>query len=962
MLGVDPLIMSLSAPNVMRNSNGSRSFRLCISKAGPIRLAGLVLLSSLVLGPPMDLFAPEKDVGEAQTKEKKKSDSKEKIEELDDYVLTGTRIRRINLEEVVPVISLSREEIERSGATQVSELIGQLPVSAGVAESDQIGSFAGDGAQANLRGTGVGGTLILLNGRRMVPYAFSTARGDNFVDLNSIPIGAIERIEILKDGGSAIYGSDALAGIINFVLREDYEGGDLHAFYETTTNGKSLNSFGTNLSWGKTTARSSIMVTVNTYKRDPLMRRDRTFSENPDHSEEGGFNLSGWDTYPGFFEFVGLRRSPANFQVLEDHLYLFRGDGSEEDREAFERFNYNTDTTLVSGAERYGVFLMGSHEISNSIEGFAEFSYQDNTSRAQFAPAPLDRDFVIPGSNPFNPTPLFDNFFTGPLVPPEGIDITEALLRPTDPGPRKVEIQSRSIRAVGGLKGRWGATAEWEFAFLFGKSEVEQRTENLIRVDLFQEALNATGEGALNPFASGPGEDRNAAIYESITTDDLRQGERDFYQINAGISNELFTLESGPLVGHFGFEFRGESMIQVQSELAEQFLLFGSGGTSAEGERDVYALYGELVVPMTGYLEGHAAVRWEKYSDFGDTANPKLGLKFRPYSSLLVRASYSEGFQAPSLEQAFGGVTRGFVQQRDFLRQNFTFGVLGEEEPWPFDDFRSREVRASGNPELEPEDSRHFNIGLVYNPKSLKELTLSFDAWRLEIDNAIATRSIVGILADEEELYFEDPAAFLFGQALDGRGAETGVYRDQNQPWVRPETPTVTFTIPGKINYIESSYENFESVSLQGLDFEVYYHHRTQTVGDFWFRHYSVFVDRYVSGGVDLVGFIGIPKYQTYSSLQWAGSGRDLSAHLIWRYTSGYRTEFTGIPRVPSHSVIDLQFTYSGWFGLDLVVGVKNLLDRDPPANLTEPEGFDTNFGAYDPYGRRVSFKVRKSF
>ena len=125
------------------------------------------------------------------------------------------------------------------------------------------------------------------------------------------------------------------------------------------------------------------------------------------------------------------------------------------------------------------------------------------------------------------------------------------------------------------------------------------------------------------------------------------------------------------------------------------------------------------------------------------------------------------------------------------------------------------------------------------------------------------------------------------------RGAETGVFRAQNQPWVRPETPAVTYIIPGKIDYIESRYQNFEGASLQGLDFEIYYHHRTRTMGDFWIRHYSVFVDRYVIGDFDLVDYVGIPEYQTYSSLQWAGSGRNLSTYLIWRYTSGYQTEFT---------------------------------------------------------------------
>jgi len=884
------------------------------------------------------------------------------VSDLEEFVVTGSRIKTIDLESVAPVLTMERSQIKASGATQITDLIRKMPVTSGAAESGQPRSFAGDGGQANLRGTGVGGTLVLVNGRRMVPYAFSTGGGDNFVDLNAIPIGAIERIEVLKNGGSAIYGSDALAGVINFILRKDYEGGEVHTFYETTTGGDNIATWGADLTWGKVTDRSNLMVMANYSRRDQLMMRDRSFSASPDHTDEGGFDLRGWDTYPGLFDFTTLRPVPTNPFATEDHLYIFWGDGLPDTFNEFERYNINTETTAVSGAERVGMALLGGYALSDSLEFFTEFSYQDNASHYQSAPAPLDRDIIIPKTNPFNPTESFNNFSFGPLVPRGGLDVTEALLRPTDTGPRETEISSRSLRLVTGLNGKRGRSGEWEFSYLYGRSEVDDLTRNLIRADLFQDALNGIGDDALNPFASGPGEDNNAAIYSRLTTDDLRAGERQVHQVNFGISSDLFETKAGGASGHFGFEFRAESMARVQSELAENLLLFGSGGTSAKGSRNLTAVYGELVVPITGRLESHLAVRWENYSDFGSTITPKLGLKFRFLESLLLRASYSEGFKAPSLEQAFGGVTRGFIQERDFLRTNFTFDVYAENTPWPWDDFRSREVRTTGNPDLEPEESIHYNIGVVFNPKSIPDLTVGFDFWRLEIDNAIGQQSILSLLAAEEDLYFEDPVNFLFNQDPETRGELTGIFRQPNGPWVFPDTPGLTFTIPGKIEYVVSEYNNFEGVALTGLDLEVFYHHPTETMGDLWIRHYSVYIDRYINSGVNLVGFVGIPQYQAYNTIQWLSANRNLQCVVTAVYTSGYGTEFLNVPEVPGNLTWDLQVTYSGIHKTEISVGVKNLFDHDPPSNFTRPEGYDASVGAFDPYGRIVSLSVKRSF
>ena len=875
---------------------------------------------------------PPKDKNEKALR-KDKSEDEEEIIEMEDLLITGSRIKSIHLEDVAPILKVDQEEIRLSHAPQISDLIRQLPITSGASEADQSGSFAGDGAQANLRGTGVGGTLVLLNGRRIAPYAFSTAGGVNFVDLNAIPIGALERIEILKEGGSAIYGSDAHAGVINFILRKDFEGAEVQTYYGNTTRGDDFSNTKVDIAWGGSSPKSNLAVFINYLNRNSIRLSDRSFSASADHSDKGGFDFRDWASYPGIFSFT-----------LGRDAFYFVGDGSIDATEAYERFNYNEFKTAISAAERRGVTLIGNYNLSDNIEFFTEFSFQKNKSESQFAPSALDRSFTIPSSNPYNPTNK---------VVPGGLDLSDVLLRPTDTGPRLFEIDSDSIRVVTGLNGKIGSSMQWEIAYLETQSEVNNLSTNLIRVDLFQDALNATGDDALNPFATGPGEDNNTAIYNRIKTDDIRYGKREFNQFSGGVSKKLFDLRAGKVVGYMGGEYREESMVRNQSELAEKFLLFGSGGTSAKGDRNVNALYGELAIPLTPWLESHIAIRREAYSDFGNSTIPKIGLNFQPSSKLLVRASYSEGFQAPSLEQAFGGVTRGFIQERDLLRYSLTFD-RETNSPFPFDDFRSRDVRISGNPDLEPEESQYYNIGVVYNPASIEDLTLGFNYWRLEIDKIISTRRVLGLLRREIDFYNEDPLAYLMMEP-EARGEITGIIR-------KPNTVYRGFTVPGHIDFIINEQRNFEGVKLEGLDFEAFYHFRTQTQGDFWLRSYTVFLDQFVSGGFNLTGFRGAPKYQTRNSLQWASSNRNFSAFLSAIYTSGYQTEYVSVPRVGSFTNINLNLTYSGLWDMDVTLGFRNLLDRDPPADLARSEGYNKNNGAHNPYGRIVFLSVKKVF
>ncbi len=905
----------------------------------------ICLLIGMGLGSLMAQDAEDQEDGENREDVEEESiepyrEGEEEYVELKRFEVTGSRIRGFDVSEVSPITSIFSEEIEASGAVQVSELIRRMPVVAGSSEADQSLSFAGDGAQANLRGAGVGGTLVLLNGRRLSPYAFSTSSGNTFFDLNAIPFNALERFDVLRDGGSAIYGSDAIAGVINFVVRRDFDETELDVSYGNTTRDDDLSWFRVDLAHGEVGAKGSISVFAHHFQRNGLQLADREYSASADHSEEGGFNLLDWSSYPGLFE------AETNVGTI-----LFAGDATIAADDEYERFNFNEFQTALTEAERNGVSIFADRRLENGMTAIVELSVQDNRSVSQSAPAAFNRPFTIPGDHPNNP---FLVFF-GADIP-----ISNVLLRPTDPDPRITTIRSDSIRFVSGIEGPFGANGRWEASYMFAESDIESTTENLIRVDLFQEALNQTEGLVLNPFVSAPGFGDNEEIYRSMMTDDTVRGKRELHALNLTASEELFQIDGRAVRGVAGLEFRTESMERRQSRLAEQFLLFGSGGTSAEGDRDLYAFFGEVTAPLTRKLEAHLALRHEEYSDFGGTTNPKVALKYSPLSGLLLRASVSEAFKAPSLEQAFGGITRGFRQEQDRLRLAYDVpNTLGgfEGEPYPFDDWSSREIRTLGNPDLDAETSEHYNFGVVYSPEFIDDFTVGLNAWRLDLQDRIAARSALAILQDEIDFFLEDQAAFI-NMDPDERGEITGVFRRPTQ--FNPDAAAIF--VPGHILYIDSEYRNLEGFRLEGMDFELFYNHQTATRGNFVFRSFTSFFESFNISDFDLVGIARIPEFQTRNSLQWISSNRKWRAFAQSTYASQYKSIFTDLPKIGSHIVWDFSLAYNHLENWQLTLNVNNAFDRDPPASVEESEGYDENFGLHDPRGRMVAISFKKIF
>ena len=918
----------------------------------------------------------------------------ENLEEIEGFVVTGSLIRRTDLEGPAPVLSISRDDIETSGFQQISDLIRSLPMNNGLSEADATASFAADGAYVNLRGIGPGGTLVLVNGRRLAPYGAADFNGRSFVDLNSFPTAAIDRVDVLKTGASAVYGSDALGGAINIILRKDFEGLELNAFYGNSTREGDFGTTSVSATLGTSSAKGSIIVIANFLKREPLFMRERDFSAVGNFGDPVDFTASleadgyldftktsigqgkggGFSSfflssaaYPGRFDTVAS--NPAKGETYFGG-YLFAGDGSDGDLAAWEYANYNDFITHISGAERKGLVAMSNYQVTENVEVFMEGNYQTNYAESFFAPAPSFGDLTIAADNPYNPTnpantafyrpEIFTRVGLDPADYPDGAKLTMTA-RVSDAGTRDFETTSDFIRFVA------GATIElkdinWtiEPSFMYVESRLEDATRNLLVIDNFQTYLNNTETSstsqdpttwAINPFVTGPGEYDNELLYnEYVKTTDTRlsSSQLDLYELRA--TGPVLALPGGDLMAAAGFEWRTESLEDRPSLASQQGQLIGSGGTSSQGRREAWALYGEVIAPVLDNVEVQVAARFEDYDDFGDTGvKPQFGVKVDLSENLSLRAAFADNFKAPSLAQAYAGVQRGFIARLDQIR----FPITGDA----FDSAsQQKETRTGGNPTLQPEESKSYSVGLIFSGSDkLEGLEIAIDGWQIDAESLITTISETSILNDEFAAYSADPAAFL-ALSPTQRLNEYQVLREPNENFQGT-------TIPGRILYINSVYVNLDSLTVNGVDFDIRYTWRTDNLGTFQFGTFWTLFARYEQNdsGFNEVGTFRLPKWRGNAQVTWSYGDWDITT--LAYYVHSYEDDNAwgpGEDMVDHYLTFDLRVGYSGLWDTEFTIGIDNIFDEDPPFYRGDSAGYDPAFS--DPIGTFIWASVKKSF
>lgn len=697
--------------------------------------------------------------------------------------VTGSNIRRSDLETASPLQIISRQDIENMGARTLLQVLDNLPA-ARPAQVDSKSLFTGsDGAsQANLRGLGAQGTLVLLNGRRLSYYGAPAGFQTQFVNIDAIPAAAIERMEVLTDGASAVYGTDAVAGVINVITKREYQGAEVSV---TTDRSSRIDSYGEHQAsftggFGDLSEdRYNVFASVNLYRRDAIplsdwydKKPDQFYVNNPSYITNFRFDTG---SAPGVFN----PGSYFAFDPVTGALVREAAPGCNNVivEAAGPRCVWQTwmNNEIDGGAqtERITAYVSGNFLIGDTTEAFAEATYTDIDLRADGG---TPRGFNTTTGNPQSwfsrntgtNVNQFFNPFLGPNnvynhASPElralmgGVVGLNYLLQDVGAGYIGQRNTDESYRALAGLRGIFGDW-NWETAFASaGAHSTTYQTGN-INLEGFERAFGpytvdpGTGRVIIsdNPaYQFGVISEANAALLrEAYPTFDIQSWTR-LHTLDGKIEGPLFDLPAGEVRAAFGFNASRETFYTPGNEDAANGLITQQGGSWFDGARNTYALFAESVAPITGKLELEAALRMDKYPNFSANFAPKVGLKYQALPELLLRGTYSEGFRAPSLaESGTGGVFAQIGGYRDETRCSETNAMaellrqsnraadvdLGNAL---FNSDCSRNVArmTQPNPDLEPEKAKIATLGLVYEPAQW--LSVSVDYWFIYRRNEI---------------------------------------------------------------------------------------------------------------------------------------------------------------------------------------------------------------------------------
>ncbi len=861
----------------------------------------------------------------------------QKIEKIE---VTGSNIKRVEGEGPSAIVVLTREDIDKSGATNAYELLNLVAAnnSAGnVSIANTIGALTFSANTASLRGLQGGRTLVLLNGKRLNNFS-GEIQGVQGVNLTTIPFNAIERVEVLLDGASAIYGSDAIAGVINFIVRKDYRGAEVTAYYAAPTRGGpgpdgSQTTFKAALGFGDLAKdRYNVFVAAAYDKQDPLEQRARNFSNTSVNLTTGLIGISG-NTFPGHISTGGLG-SPG-FPNCEPSTYF-----PDLGERCFYDPSRQVGVQMIPDLKTFNIFGAATFQFTNNMQGYLTGNYSKQENNFVIQPVPISDQFTYGPNGEFvsritlQPT---SPFYPHALAAEHGIDGTPLNVRYRSvlTGNRDTTDTNEQYQIVGGIKGTFG---NWDYdtAFTHNEGTTEQKLNG--GFPLYSLALPLLNSGTVNLFGPNTPE-IEAAMRNTNFVGKVFDGKAKSNIWDGKISGEIFSMPAGRAALAVGGQAMSEDFTQTPAPVLASGDLSGFGGNvlSVDKSRDSYAGFAELNVPLLKTLEGNVAVRYDHYSDFGSTTNPKYSLRWQPTRDLLVRTSYGTGFLAPSLYQLWTPNIQGVSATglSDPVRCPVTNNT-GIDCATQFG------VVFGGNPNLQPEKSKQWSAGIVFEPAQGWSISLDwFDLYLKEsITNGISPATILQDLTSYAQ----------YGNLV------TRAAPDADNP-----------NLPGRIVSIDQRYINLGGVKIQGIDANVQFSAPPTPVGRFRVTMSGTYYIKYDVQQTDgsYAGFIstqlgspvtGIsPRWKSYQSVSWDNG--PWSVVLGNSYQSSYTDQQTDLDNnertVSSMSLWDAQVTWKGLRNLSLTLGAKNLLDTNPPLTNQQNSfqvGFDPSY--YDPRGR----------
>ena len=890
--------------------------------------------------------------------------------------VTGSSIKRIDGETSLPVQILTREDIVRTGATTTEELIKQLSSLSSGGSSTTVANASGYGggniATVSLRGLGGGRTLVLVNGRRVSVYGGGSA-GDagSSVDINSVPFAAIERIEVLKDGASAIYGSDAIAGVVNFILRKDFNGVEVSATLGQPTSGPgkdrkasifagmgSLEKEGYNITFG-----------ASVQKIDPIYGSDRSYANR--------LNIENQNDVLSSIAF------PANVRVYSTGRFknpVLPNCGPVSQVSPYSptlcSFDNSPYVSIQPASERANILLNGRLALNGDAQVYFESSLTQNKITSTTQPVPMTYNAVTTATNAY--APAFQNLiaqypglakYSGTFRSGGFILVPSSPYYPTDfaaangmaglplalnyrdvsNGARNTLDVAESKRFLAGVKGSMGA---WDLdaALLYTESKVHE--DLLTGYAQYSKVLPIFNSGVINPF----GETADKAALAAVQAAEFRDTSYSTQTSSTGLSlagsRELFSMAAGPVSLALGTEYRREKFQYDPSVAIQTGDIAGLGGNAfpVAGARNVTSAYAEVSIPVAKKLDVDLAARYDNYEGVGSTVNPKASIRWQPYESVLLRSSVGRGFRAPSLTDLYtpqatsvtGNGTRDPIRCPDVKTGapndcNFQFTTV-----------------TGGNPDLKPEKSLSYTFGVLLEP--VKNLSLGLDLFRVNLEDAI----VVGGLSANYFLANADRAA-------------------QYAAFVQRGAPDGNASGVGPITSISQTNANLFKTEVSGVDVDFKYAFTVASGGKFGFRLSGTYLDKYDVQGPDGSYSSSLDRALNASggvNLRWKHNASVTYAIDAWGVSlaQNYQKAYDDIvgnrapagtptPTVDAYQTFDGQVTYTGIQSTKIAVGIKNLFDRNPPyTNVTSNflGGYDVGYS--DPRGRFAYVTVTSKF
>ena len=827
----------------------------------------------------------------------------EKVERIE---VTGSHIRRVDTEGTSPVTTVTRKEIEKTGYNSVSDVLRDISVNSFGSTRESSGGNAAGNATVDLRGLGATNTLVLLNGQRLPADAVTGS-----VDLNLIPLAAVERVEVLKDGASAIYGSDALGGVVNIITRKDFKGTQV-SVTESLPDKKGGEKTEVSLVNGVNAGSVNVVTVMQFRDNKTIYSRDRPWTafNYSDNGNPGSYSSKGDPIVTNRNWHPDPNCPPGLVNTVGPNQYC--------------RINTGDFSTQLPNLQQFSLLSEATWDVSSAVKLTARVGGTHRDVKWAYAPAPGTFEIDDRAAADAQGLPFHTPGSTSPSTP---LLIRYRLL---ELGNRQSNVVGNAYNALLGSQVQLGG--DWQLNLSFSQNQVFQSIRDVHGYALTDALQNLVSSGAYKPFAVGNKGDLSSAKY--VPGEDTLSN---LTSLDAQVAGPIVEMPAGPLNVALGANVTGQRYADVTDDQSLAGNVFGSAGSNGGGHRVLEAVYAEFSIPVVKQVELQLAGRYDHYSDFGSTVNPKAALLYHVTPTLLIRGSVGTGFKAPLMQDLYASQGSGYQTFIDHVACNAEKAAGGKTPSCLPAQYL---VTSGGNTGLKQETSLSFNAGAVFEP--VPEFNISGDWFLTKLTN------VVGIDYDDmalAESRTTNPATVAPNWTSGG----VTVHRDANG-YIDTQTG------------VDAPLQNLSTQKVQGLDLSASYKFLNMfKLSD---DHSALFYfdeEGFPGAGLrDKLGENGRPGWRNTAALGFTPADQH-ELTLVAMTIAGQEKAVKELGNLPHYTQLDFLYAYDAKQWGQFSLGIKNLLGTTPPLDDSSPTS-PLNTSLYDQIGRQYVLGYKKTF